>query len=256
MFKPVAVRLHAQSIALLQSIEGGLPRIMLGWFLAAMLACALRIAISPGQVAPDVETVLPYLLVVVTPLLSMGLALHWFREGDALPQPTTRLARIGRWRTVDRAEAMRHPLYGTTGIMVSLMVGMLINVPVRSVEYLAAIPALGGNVPQWLATLHFAMTLDVVLLSSLYCVAFVAALRRVPLFPRLLVAIWAIDLAMQLGIASAATRAGDLPPQVADALQALLQGNVKKVLISVCLWLPYLLLSKRVNATFRHRVEA
>ena len=56
-------------------------------------------------------------------------------------------------------------------------------------------------------------------------------------------------------VAAAATGAGDLPPKVADALQALLQGNVKKVFISVCLWLPYLLMSKRVNVTFRHRVE-
>ena len=256
MLGPVTQRLHAKSTALLLSIEGGLPRIMTGWFVAAMLACALRIAISPIHAAPDLKTVMPYLLVVVTPLLSMGLALHWFRNGDQLPQPTTRLAVIGRWRSVSRDEAGRHALYGTTGIMVSLMVGMLLNVPVRSIEYLAAIPALSGTVPHWLSTLHFAMTLDVVLLSSLYSVAFVAALRRVPLFPRLLVAIWAIDLAMQLGIAAAATSAGGLPTTVADSLQALLQGNVKKVFISVCLWMPYLLLSKRVNVTFRHRVEA
>jgi hypothetical protein len=36
----------------------------------------------------------------------------------------------------------------------------------------------------------------------------------------------------------------------------LLEGNVKKVLISAGLWLPYLLLSRRVNVTFRHRVPA
>jgi hypothetical protein len=35
-----------------------------------------------------------------------------------------------------------------------------------------------------------------------------------------------------------------------------LDGNVKKVLISIALWLPYLLMSRRVNVTFRHRVEA
>ena len=85
--------------------------------------------------------------------------------------------------------------------MVSLLVGMLLNVPVRALEYLAAMPALSGHVPQWLSTLQIAMTLDVVLLTSLYTIAFVAALRRVPLFPRLLVAIWLIDIAMQLGIA-------------------------------------------------------
>jgi hypothetical protein len=139
--------------------------------------------------------------------------------------------------------------------MVSLLVGMLLNVPVRALEYLAAIPALSGPVPAWLSTLHLMMTLDVVLLSSLYTIAFVAALRRVPLFPRLLAAIWAIDLAMQLGIAGAVAGTEGLPPKVADALHTLLDGNAKKVLISIGLWLPYLLLSKRVNITYRHRVE-
>ena len=100
------------------------------------------------------------------------------------------------------------------------------------------------------------LTLDVVLLSSLYVVAFVAALRRVPLFPRLLAAIWLIDLAMQLGIAQAVTAAGDLPNEVAGVLHTLLAGNVKKVLISVALWTPYLLMSKRVNITFRRRLPA
>ena len=48
----------------------------------------------------------------------------------------------------------------------------------------------------------------------------------------------------------------DLPGEVAVALQALLGGNVQKVLISIGIWLPYLLLSKRVNVTYRHRVPA
>ena len=249
-------RLHAKSAALLLSIESGLPRIMTLWFVAAMLASALRIIVSPLHGAPEIGTLLPYVLLVTTPLLSMGLALRWFHDGHFLPQPSTRLALLGRWRQVPALEARSHRLYGTSGIMVSLMVGMLLNVPVRALEYLAAMPALAGTVPHWLSTLRLAMTLDVVLLSSLYTIAFVAALRRVPLFPRLLVAIWAVDLAMQLGIAAAVAGTEGLPPKVAVALQSLLVGNVKKVLISATLWLPYLLLSKRVNVTFRSRVEA
>ena len=63
-------------------------------------------------------------------------------------------------------------------------------------------------------------------------------------------------LAMQLGIAQAVTSTGDLPGPVGEALRTVLDGNVKKVLISIVLWLPYLLMSRRVNVTFRHRVEA
>jgi len=252
----VQQRLRAKSTALLLSIEARLPRIMTIWFVAAILACAIRITVSPIRSAPDLSTFLPYALLVGAPLVSIGLALIWFENADKLPQPSSRLALFGNWRSVDRAEAIQHPLYGSSGIMVSLLVGMLLNVPVRALEYLAAMPALSGRVPDWLSTLHVAMTLDVVLLSGLYTIAFVAALRRVPLFPRLLVAIWAIDIAMQLGIASAVAGTGGLPPAVGDALHNLLDGNVKKVLISACLWLPYLLMSRRVNVTFRHRVEA
>jgi hypothetical protein len=94
-----------------------------------------------------------------------------------------------------------------------------------------------------------------VLFTSLYMIAFAAALRKVPLFPRLLLAIWLGDLAMQVGTAQMVAST-HLPPAVADALHNLLIGNVKKVLISMALWLPYLLLSTRVNVTYRHRVPA
>ena len=255
-FVTVQHKLRAKSAALLLSIEGGLPRIMTIWFALAMTGCAIRIAASPIRGAPDLSTFMPYILLVGAPLVSMGLALIWFRRGDELAQPAYRLAIAGRWRKIGADDARRHALYGSSGIMVSLLVGMLLNVPVRSLEYLAAMPALAGSVPEWLSTLRVVMTLDVVLLSSLYTVAFVAALRRVPLFPRLLAAIWLVDIAMQLAIARAVAATDGLPVPVADALHTLLDGNVKKVMISICLWLPYLLLSKRVNVTFRHRVEA
>ena len=93
-----------------------------------------------------------------------------------------------------------------------------------------------------------------VVFGSLYTIAFVAALRRVPLFPRLLVAIWIFDLTMQAVTAYILSGAPGVPAGVAGALHALLDGNMQKVLISACVWLPYLLISKRVNVTYRHRV--
>ena len=61
---------------------------------------------------------------------------------------------------------------------------------------------------------------------------------------------------MGIGIVTArlVVAAGPLPPAISSALHHVLEGNVKKVLISMALWLPYLLLSKRVNVTYRHRV--
>lgn len=249
-------RLHAKSAALLLSLESRLDRIMLAWLALAGVASAVRIATSPIPAAvPDLGTVAPYLLLIFAPAASMLLALRWFADGDRLPPPVT-LAQIGSWRQLHPVEAKQHRLYGAAGIMVSLLIGILLNVPVRAAEYLAAMPATAGPVPGWLATLHTLMTIDVVLLTSLYTIAFVAALRRVPMFPRLLVAIWIVDLGMQLATAQLVAGAPGLPPQVAAALHNVLDGNVKKVLISAALWLPYLLLSARVNVTYRHRVPA
>jgi len=255
--KTVNDKLHARSAALLLSLENRLERILQAWLLLGGLACAARIAFSPmprgSSALPEVA---PYLLVVAAPFVSTLLALRWFAKGDEQPQPVTRLARVGTWRSVSASEARLHRLYGTSGIMVSLLVGMLLNVPIRALEYLAAMPPVPPAAPQWLSTLHFAMTFDAVLFTSLYAIAFVAALRRVPLFPRLLVAIWLGDLTMQLLTAQLVGGTPGLPLKVAGGLQALLEGNVKKVLISTAIWLPYLLLSTRVNVTYRHRVPA
>jgi len=256
MITALSQRLHHRSATLLVSLETRLGRILLLWLLGAGLVSALRIAFAPvahGPVEPG--AMLPYVLLTLAPFVTTLLALRWFREGDAVEQPATRLAIVGTWRSVGPAEARRHPLYGTSGIMVSLLVGMMLNVPVRALEYVTVMPPVPSSAPHWLLTLRFAMTLDVVLLPCLYMVAFVAALRRVPLFPRLLAAIWIVDLAMQLGIAQMVGREA-LPAGVGEALGNLLTGNTRKVLISVALWLPYLLLSKRVNVTYRQRVPA
>ena len=257
MFERLNQRMTARSAALLLTIDNRLDRILQGWLVIFGLLAAARIGLTPRPAdGASLSTVVSYVLVLLAPFVSTLLALRWFADADRQPQPAIRLARLGRWRGVDRDEALRHPLYGSSGMMVSLLVGMMLNVPVRAAEYLAAMPPLPISPPAWLSALHFAMTFDVILFGSLYMVAFVAALRRAPLFPRLLLAIWIGDLAMQLVTAQLVANAGGLPPAVSSALHHLLEGNVKKVLISMALWLPYLILSTRVNVTYRQRVPA
>lgn len=247
----VSHRLHARSRAVLRKLEGDAPSLMRWWLLIVVVACALRILASPlSRLEP--ASFIPYLLLIVAPLASFWFGLRYFQKGEKMVQPSHRLSRVGRWQDLSLAEARQHPLFGTSGIMVSLLVGMLLNVPVRAVEYLVTMPAIPAAVPGWLSTLHLAMTLDVVVLSSLYVIAFAMALRRVPSFPRFLLLVWMIDICAQVLIANAV--GGELPAGVAASLGDLLQGNLKKVLISIALWLPYLILSRRVNVTFRHRI--
>ena len=255
----IASKLHRRSVALVGTLNHGHRQLLMWWTIAASLACGVRLSIISFPSLPlaaQLASALPYFLVVGAPIASFLLALHWFRNGDDMPQPQFRLARYGRWHELRRHEARQLSLYGVTGIMASLILGILINIPVRTLEFLAAIPALGAAPPAWFGSLFALMLLDVVMLSSLYAIAAVAALRHVPLFPRLLVAIWALDIGMQMVIANVMSGVADLPPKVGAALHPLLEGNIDKVLISVALWAPYLLLSKRVNLTFRRRIPA
>jgi Protein of unknown function (DUF2569) len=119
----------------------------------------------------------------------------------------------------------------------------------RLSQFLLAIPLMPPQAPPWGFALFRIMTLDMVLLSFMYFVCFAMALRKAPLFPRMLLLTWLYDLMMQIVIAREVAEAGNLP------LQQLLIDNVHKVLISMLIWLPYLIMSRRVNLTFRHRVS-
>jgi hypothetical protein len=85
-------------------------------------------------------------------------------------------------------------------------------------------------------------------------VCFVMALRAIPLFPRMLLFAWVADIALQFAIARHAA-GSDLPVPVVEALHSLIEGNIQKVLISAFVWLPYLIVSDRVNVTFRQRMR-
>ena len=249
--------LYRKSVTAVASLEAGFGKVLLGWTVVLSLICGLRIAFAVSPITGPVsfmQTALPYILVVAAPIAAWFLADSAFPRGRLLQQPTIRLSRYGKWKSVDALSQRAHPAFGPTGMMASLLIGMLLNVPVRSMEFLAAIPAMNGNAPLWGQVIFGMMTMDVVVMNFLYTVAFVMALRAVPWFPRLLLLCWGVDITMQLMIANMVTATPGLPHGVASAMGDLLQGNMKKVMISVAIWLPYLILSERVNLTYRARV--
>src|SRR5947209_1865391 len=187
MFDGLNEKLTARSAALLLTIDQRLHRIMQAWLLLAGLTAAARMASASHNMPVAVgSTYGSYLLVVVAPVVSTLLALRWFADADKQPQPNTRLAVLGHWRSLSHTQASRHRLYGAGGIMASLLVGIMLNVPVRAAEYFVSMPPMPLQAPRWLSALQFAETLDVVLFGSLYMIAFVTALRRLPPFARLL----------------------------------------------------------------------
>lgn len=250
-------QLDRKSVSTVAWLEGGMPKIILGWVACIVVAGILRTSFVASPItngASLFQTILPYILLGLSPLAAYWIADQLFPRGLLMQQPEIRLSRIGKWRSVDVLAARSNPLFGPTGLMASLLVGLLLNVAVRSLEFLAAVPAMNGNAPLWGQVLFAVTTFDVVVMNFLYVLCFMAALRCAPWFPRFLFVVWGFDITAQLFMAHIVMGTEGLPVSVGDALGNLLQGNLQKVMISIAIWAPYLILSERVNLTYRSRV--
>lgn len=234
------------------------PAVAIAWLAIFGGAALVRLvtAIVPVHGWSDaLPIVLPYVLIALAPIAGYMLAAGSFPSGLRTAQPSIRLSLYGRWRDLDLVEARRSPVFGPAGFMASMLIGLMLNVVIRSFEFLAAVPALNGHAPEWGQTMFLVMAADVVVMNFFYMVCFVMALRSVPLFPRMLLFVWGLDILAQLLIAQQVAAIPGLPQMVSGPLHTLLDGNITKVLISAFVWLPYLILSDRVNVTYRRRVR-
>ena len=258
-----ARRIETRSAVIPQMLARNMDRIAAGWMVVflAVAAVAVTFSVTPAQNGAELASMLlPYLLVAIAPVAGLQLALRAFpiglTPGGAMKlRSSLHLSLYGRWRRVSVADACNSPDFGPTGFMASLLIGLLLNVVLRSVEFLMAVPALSTRAPEWGQSLFHLMAADVAVMSFFYMVCFVMALRSVPYFPKMLLFAWGLDILAQLLIASAIGPMEGLPTAVAGSLHTLLEGNISKVLISAFVWLPYLILSDRVNITYRQRVR-
>jgi hypothetical protein len=231
------------------------------WAGLAVLGGFMRISVLAYMAPQAFETrslllyALPYLVIAVAPAVGWFLATRAWPDSAAATQPELRLAKFGQWHNLPAEQARRNKDFGVAGFLTSLSAGLLISMVLRLGEYLLAIPAMPPYAPQWGFQLYDLMTFDIILLSFLYFTCFTMALRAAPLFPRMLLLTWLYDLVMQVTIGNQMTAASGVPAVVLDPLLQVLSSNSQKVLISMAIWLPYLILSKRVNLTFRHRVQ-
>ena len=241
------------------ALEDRARHLLLGWTLIVALLCAGRIlssSVPAGSLASVLMLFVPHMLILASPFLGYWTANRLFPRGVDFTQPEIRLARFGSWRALDPVAARRHSAFGPVGIMASLLIGMLLNLPLRTAEFMAGVPAMTAAAPPWGQMIYLAMAADIVVMNFLYTLCFFMALRRMPFFPRLLLLTWCVDVASQLAIAQYLSGAPHLPAAVAAALSPLLAGNLQKAFISIIVWLPYLMLSERVNVTYRWRQSA
>nr|WP_298930150.1 DUF2569 domain-containing protein [uncultured Erythrobacter sp.] len=258
LFDSYARRAAMASRDAIRGVCRNLTPIALAWLGVVALVAIVRVIASPTpatSLAQLASLAVPYVLVGLAPIAGFIVGRNAFLGKARHRSASVQLSRIGAWQEMSPREARRHPSFGPVGFMASLIIGMLINVALRTAEFAMAIPALTTDAPAWGYTLFWLATLDTVMMNFFYAVCFVMALRTVPLFPKMLLFAWLVDIAMQLTIAQAVS-SYPLPGEVAIALEQLLSGNIDKVLISMMIWLPYLILADRVNVTYRHRAPA
>lgn len=207
---------------------------------------------APHNWAEAIELTLPFLVVAAAPVLGyrFGTALFASRE-----QPAIRLAIYGQWRPATSDEMGQTGKALRSFAWFSLVSGILLNVPFRAFEYLTSIPAVTSSDPVWAHIIQRSFTIDCALACFAYAMCFAAAVQRSPLFARALVAAWMIDLALQAMIAVQVGNAPGIPAFLLEPMHALLGTNVKKVAISMSIWVPYLLISDNLNLILRKRVR-
>lgn len=249
-----ATSVRARSARLVGFLDARMQMLIAGWiWLVVLLGAARTAGAAPATFGEAATLLFAYLLIAAAPVAGYRIAEACFPRGQLTAQPEIRLARYGKWRLLDVVSARSNPSYGPIGFMASLLVGILLNVPTRTLEYLVAVPAVSSQAPQWAQTYFTVMTADVIVMNFFYMVCFVMALRSNPLFPRMLLYAWMLDIMMQLVIAHRLSIAADMPRHLVEPLVTLLHGNVIKVLVSAFVWLPYVILSERVNVTYRQR---
>ncbi len=259
LFEHVKARLYRGSVRFVAPLEDRVRALLLGWTVVVALICFARIAF-PLTPADDLLSALfllvPHLLILASPFFAYWTANMLFPRGVDFAQPEIRLAKLGKWRPLDALTAREHPAFGPVGMMASLLLGMLLNVPLRTAEFMAAVPAMSGSAPLWGQMIYLGMAADLVLMNFLYTLCFFMALRRMPYFPRVLILTWGIDVASQISLVHYLGGAPGLPGPVAAAMLPLLESNIEKAFISILVWMPYLILSERVNVTYRWRQPA
>lgn len=257
--RTVRERLFRQSVRFVAPLENKVRALLLGWTVVVALICFARM-LFPATPATGVTSMLvlfvPHMLILASPFFAYWAANALFPRGTDFAQPEIRLARFGNWQPLNALAARDHPAFGPVGVMASLLLGMLLNIPVRTAEFMAGVPAMTGSSPVWGQMIYFAMATDLIVMNFLYALCFFMALRRMPFFPRMLLLTWGVDVASQVSIADYVSGAPHLPAEVAAAIVPLLTSNLQKAFISIVVWMPYLLLSERVNVTYRWRQPA
>lgn len=257
LFLRAETRFVASTRSLMLAFENSIERLIRGWIVLFLLIGLAKIICAPnpaGSWTAVASMSLPFLALAGSPALGYRVAQATLAQGVLTARPAPWLARLRPWPTFAPSGSDQASGAVPVGLLASLIVGLLFNVVVRSLEFVMVAPAINPQDPAWAHVLMKCLSLNVIAMNVAYMACFALALGRSPAFPRILVITWICDAVFQYGIAIHVSQTA-IPPRIAVLLGKLLVGSVDQVALSAITWLPYLLLSEQVNTMFRQRVS-
>lgn len=129
--------LERRSIAIPRLLARNMDRLALGWMAMFLLLSvpAVALSVTPARSVSELSSLmLPYLLVAIGPVAGLQIALRAFPNGLMTAGQVFHLSPYGRWKRISVIEARDNPDFGPSGFMASMLVGLLLNVVVRSIE--------------------------------------------------------------------------------------------------------------------------
>ncbi|MEP5374288.1 MAG: hypothetical protein ABJQ14_00610, partial [Hyphomicrobiales bacterium] len=144
-FQSLGAKGQSRSTLAINIVSRKLLAISMAWLTVIGLFGAMRVLLSPTPAMDSgqlLELAVPYLLVALSPIAGFFIGRAAFRGKAARQTSSVHLSTIGKWRNLTPLQAVRHPSFGPIGFLASLVIGMMLNVVLRTGEYLLAIPAL------------------------------------------------------------------------------------------------------------------
>ena len=129
-----------------------LPFISKIWLGVAGMLIAFRMLAASGPLS--LWHCAQLILALALPVFVLQAVLDRYPAHSLSNQPSLRLARLGRWRQIPALECSAFEKYGSGGLLTMLIAGLLLNIPVRVFEFMAAMPAPKLHTPSWYLSLH------------------------------------------------------------------------------------------------------
>lgn len=165
-----------------------------------------------------------------------------------------------RWATVPPEIAKQHPLYGVGGWLILVAIGM-IAAPVRILVTLA--PVYGAIDYASLHPTMFAFVLGEIAVNAVLVLWSIANMfllfSKNPLFPRSWIGLMALSAVFVPADAVITKLVVDSIGQPMDWGQIFDLDTTREIgraIVGAAVWIPYALISRRVNVTFLGRVRA